>query len=179
MSELQIRTMRPDEFGQVTEIAVAAFDDPSIGVLLRALRASWAWEDELSFVAERDGDVVGHVLYTQTLLDAPAEMVTALLLSPVSVRPDVHHTGVGAAMIVESLAALDQRPEPAVFLEGDPAYYHRFGFVAAGELGFRKPSLRIPDVAFQVRPLPAWRDDLGGTLIYQDAFWLTDSVGLR
>ncbi len=179
MNDVQVRPMRPAEFGQARDLAVAAFDDPSIGSLLDALHASWAWIDDLSFVAERNGAIVGHVLYTHTILDAPEKLINVLLLSPVSVHPDVHHSGIGAAMIERSLAALDDRPEPAVFLEGDPAYYHRFGFVAAGEFGFRKPSLRIPDAAFQMRRLRAWQPELQGTLVYQDAFWLTDSVGLR
>ena len=174
-----VRVMRPDEFDEMRAVSVAAFDDESIGTLLDALRASWAWQDELCFVTERDGEIVAQVLYTQAILDAPAELVTVLLLSPVGVRPDLHHQGIGTQLITESLAIVEARDEPAVFLEGNPVYYHRFGFVAAGEQGFRKPSLRIPDVAFQMRASPGCPDDLSGTLVYQDAFWLTDSVGLR
>jgi hypothetical protein len=73
----------------------------------------------------------------------------------------------------------EARSEPAVFLEGNPAYYKRFGFVAAGEPRFIRPSVRIPEPAFQVRRLQAWPVGLRGQLVYQDAFWLTDSVGLR
>ncbi len=174
-----IRVMRPGEFDEMRAVSVAAFGDDSIGELLDALRASWAWSDELSFVAERDGEIVAQVLYTQSILDAPEQLMRVLILSPVGVRPDLHHTGIGTKLINESLAIVARRPEPAVFLEGNPLYYHRFGFVAAGEQGFRKPSLRIPDVAFQVRLSPDCPDDLSGTLVYQDAFWLTDSVGLR
>jgi hypothetical protein len=36
---------------------------------------------------------------------------------------------------------------PAVFLEGSAGYYPRFGFEPGEPLGFRKPSLRIPDAA--------------------------------
>lgn len=171
--------MRPDEFDQMRTVSVAAFDDDSIGGLLDALRDSWAWHDDLCFVAERQGEIVAQVLYTSSILDAPAQLERVLVLSPVGVRPDLQAQGIGTQLITESLAILADRPEPAVFLEGNPRYYARFGFVAAGELGFNKPSLRIPDAAFQVRPLATWTDELQGTLVYQDAFWLTDSVGLR
>lgn len=160
-------------------VSVAAFDDESIGTLLDALRASWVWSDELCFVAEQNGEIVGQVLYTRCILDAPEKLTEVLLLSPVGIRPDLHGQGIGSQLINESLAALIDRPEPAVFLEGNPVYYARFGFVAAGDLGFRKPSLRIPDAAFQVRPQPNFDPALGGTLVYADPFWLTDSVGLR
>jgi putative acetyltransferase len=68
---------------------------------------------------------------------------------------------------------------PAVFLEGDPAYYSRFGFTPGGGHGFRKPSLRIPDAAFQVAVLPAYEPWMTGTLVYAEPFWRYDCVGLR
>jgi putative acetyltransferase len=179
MSDVTIRVMRPDEFHEMRAVSVAAFDEEAIGDLLNALHASWGWIDELCFVAERDGEIVGQVLYTSAILDAPDELVRVLVLSPVGIRPDLHNQGIGTQLINESMAYVEVRPEPAVFLEGNPAYYKRFGFVAAGELGFIRPSVRIPEPAFQVRQLPAWPVGLSGQLVYQDAFWLMDSVGLR
>jgi putative acetyltransferase len=66
-----------------------------------------------------------------------------------------------------------------VFLEGPPDYYGRFGFRAGGGLGFRKPSLRIPDDAFQALPLPSYEPWMTGTLVYSHVFWEHDAVGLR
>jgi putative acetyltransferase len=181
IAAVQVRTMLDDEFGEVRDLEVAAFgNDESIGVLLDALRASWAWEPELSIVAERDSEIGAHLLFTHAILDAPDRLVDVLVLSPVCVRPDLQHQGVGTAMITQALARLrDDRPEPAVFLEGSPAYYARFGFEPAGAIGFRRPSLRIPEPAFQVLRLPSFDTQLAGTLVYPDAFWRTDSVGLR
>ena len=68
---------------------------------------------------------------------------------------------------------------PAVFLEGDPGYYRRVGFLPGAGHGFRKPSLRIPDAAFQVRLLRAHAPWMTGTLVYRQTFWDHDSVGLR
>jgi len=67
---------------------------------------------------------------------------------------------------------------PAVFLEGSPDY-SQLGFVPADVLGFRRPSLRIPPAAFQVHLLPAYEDWMTGTLVYREAFWNHDAVGLR
>ena len=178
---VQIRTMRDDEFNAVRRLEVAAFGgDESIGVLLDELRSSWAWEPELSIVAERNSEIYAHVLFTRAILDAPNELVEVLVLSPVGVRPDLQHQGIGTAMITEALNQIvDDRPEPAVFLEGNPKYYARFGFEPACSIGFRRPSLRIPEPAFQVFRLPTFHALLSGTLVYPDAFWRTDSVGLR
>ena len=92
-------------------------------------------------------------------------------------------TSSGAASARRSSAAayelLDERREPLLFLEGDPGYYSRLGFTAGGDHGFRKPSLRIPDAAFQVKTLSAYEPWMTGTFVYAQAFWDHDCVGLR
>jgi putative acetyltransferase len=180
-TDLRIRTMHDDEYAEVRRLEVAAFGgDESIGVLLDELRASWAWEPELSIVAEHDSEICAHVAFTRAILDAPTELVGVLVLSPVGVRPDLQHQGIGTSMISRALKLIaEDRPEPAVFLEGNPTYYARFGFESACSIGFRRPSLRTPEPAFQVFRLPTFDALLSGTLIYPDAFWRTDSVGLR
>jgi putative acetyltransferase len=162
------------------ELAVDAFDgDSQIRDLIDALRDSWAWDDELAFVAEDGGRLVGQVLYTRGLLDAPDRLVDVLVLSPIGVRPELQNRGIGSRLITESLAALAHRPEPLVFLEGHPRYYSRFGFRRAADLGFTAPSPRIPVEAFMVYLRAAYEPSLTGGLVYPDAFWRTDSVGLR
>ena len=180
-SAVDIRAMHDDEFDRVRRIEVEAFGgDESIGTLLDALRASWAWEPELSIVAERNNEICAHVSFTRAILDAPANLVDVLVLSPVGVRPDLQNQGIGTAMITQALALIrSNRSEPAVFLEGNPKYYSRFGFEPACAVGFRRPSHRTPEAAFQVLRLATFDASLKGTLVYPDAFWRTDSVGLR
>ncbi len=60
-----------------------------------------------------------------------------------------------------------------------PGYYARLGFTAGAGQGFRKPSLRIPDPAFQAIRLPAYEPWMTGTLVYSEPFWRWDAVGLR
>jgi len=180
MSRTTIRVMRPDEFVAVRDVSIAAFKgDPRIGSLLDILRASWSWEDALSFVAVRDDSIIGHVLYSHALLDAPTSIVEVLVLSPLAVRPDLQRQRIGSRLVTESIAALAARHEPLVFLEGHPDYYQRFGFRPAASFGFTAPSVRIPSAAFMVHPLPAYEPWMTGALVYPDAFWRTDTVGLR
>ncbi|MEO6125907.1 MAG: N-acetyltransferase [Ilumatobacteraceae bacterium] len=177
---VNVRTMRRDEFGTVRELSIAAFGgDPHIGQLLDALRESWAWDDDLSFVAEDGGEVVGHALYTHAILDTSLRLQDVLVLSPIGVRPARQRHGIGGHLITASLTVLRKRTEPLVFLEGHPDYYPRFGFVRAGDLGFVAPSVRIPAAAFMVHMLPSYERWMTGALVYPDAFWRADAVGLR
>ncbi|PZF95847.1 GNAT family N-acetyltransferase [Micromonospora deserti] len=133
----------------------------------------------LSLVAEEAGEIVGHVMFTHGLLDAPRRLAPVQVLSPLAVHPEHQHRGIGSALVRRGLHLLDGRGVPLVFLEGDPAYYSRLGFRAGGEHGFRKPSLRIPDPAFQVVTLSAYEPWMTGTLVYSATFWDADCVGLR
>jgi putative acetyltransferase len=147
--------------------------------LVSELRALLSDGNGLSLVAAREGRVVAHALFSPGLLDAPDRLVGVQILGPVAVRPAVQGKGVGTALIGRGIASVGVIGAPAVFVEGDPGYYRRFGFVPAGPLGFRKPSLRIPDAAFQVITLAAYEPSMTGTLVYPQAFWHHDAVGLR
>jgi putative acetyltransferase len=175
-----VREERLDDAEAVRRVVQAAFVGEAVPELLDDLRRSVAWLD-LSLVAcDAEGEVVGHVCFTRAWLDAPARLVEVLVLSPLSVRPDRQRTGVGTRLVTESLRRLEGRGEPLVFLEGDPGYYSRFGFVAGSRLGLTAPSVRIPPAAFQAATLPGYDpEQMRGALVYPDVWWRHDAVGLR
>jgi putative acetyltransferase len=178
---MRVREERPDDRDAVRDVHVRAFGPQGLVVadLVDTLRDLVAIGDGLSLVAERSGQVIGHVMLTRSLLDAPRRLVDVAVLSPLGVAPEHQGRGAGGALVRRGLELAAGRSAPLVFLEGSPAYYGRFGFVAGGDLGFRKPSLRIPDAGFQVVRLPAYEPWMTGTLVYADAFWRHDLVGLR
>jgi putative acetyltransferase len=101
------------------------------------------------------------------------------VLGPIAVLPRHQRRGVGSTLIRHGLRLLDDRGVPVVFLEGPSRYYGRLGFEAAVAAGLRKPSLRIPDEAFQYMPLRRYEPWMTGTVVYTDTFWRHDAVGLR
>lgn len=179
LSNVQYRAERQGEEAAVHAVVADAFGEQRVAELVDRLRASPDWLDGLSFVAEHDGRVIAQILFTRALLDAPTRLVDVLVLSPVSVATRFHGRGVGSGLIRYGLSHVASRAEPLVFLEGSPRYYSRFGFQPAAALGFRRPSLRIPEVAFQVVRLPSYEPWMTGTLVYSRVFWDLDCVGLR
>lgn len=180
VGDLEVRKERESDRRQIRQVVLAAFHaQPVVADLVDALRASAGWRPSLSLVGEEHGAVVGHVLATRGWLDSRARLVEVLVLSPLSVTPGRQGQGIGTQLVRHLLATAGPGTEPAIFLEGSPRYYRRFGFEAAGPAGFRRPSLRIPEPAFQVRTFARYEPWMTGTLVYPEAFWELDCVGLR
>lgn len=178
---VRLRPERPQDAAAVATVHREAFGDHAAKVvaLVEDLRATVAAGAGVSLVAVEAEEVVGHVMFTRGLLDAPRRLVDVHVLSPLAVLPARQRHGIGAALVRRGLQLLGERSVPLVFLEGDPAYYSRLGFTPGAQHGFIKPSLRIPDAAFQVFRLAAYESWMLGTLVYPDTFWKHDAVGLR
>jgi putative acetyltransferase len=177
---MPVRIEQPGDRAAVVAVHRAAFG-PSHGPVVAELVAALHRDDPgaFSLVSEESGEIAGNVLFTRSLLDAPPRLLTIQVLSPLAVAPPFQGRGIGSALVRAGLRHLDERGVPLVFLEGDPRYYSRFGFLPGGEHGFRKPSLRVPDAAFQVVKLSAFEPWMTGTLVYSHTFWDYDCVGLR
>jgi putative acetyltransferase len=177
---VQIRPASPDEASRVEAVVAAAFQEEPGGRVTRLLRALKATDAvRASLVAVESGQIVGHVQLSRSWVDARRALVDVLVLSPLSVAPQRQRTGIGTALVREALGVAEQIAAPAVFLEGSWDYYGTRGFQAATPLGFRPPSPRIPEPAFQVALLSSYEPWLTGPLVYCEAFWSTDCVGLR
>jgi putative acetyltransferase len=147
--------------------------------LICGLRVMDAPLPVISLVAiDQTNTVVGHVMLSHTWLDADAAMIDVYNLSPLGILPAYQGRGIGKALVAAALQDAKDAGADMVFLEGNPKYYSGSGFVAAGELGFRRPSLRIPEKAFQVYLINDTQKHRG-TLVMRDAFWRLDCVGLR
>jgi putative acetyltransferase len=175
-----VRPERDEDHPRIQEVHARAFGDAErVPALVTALRGARAAVAPMGFVACVDEQVVGHVLLSAGRLDAPDRLVDVLSLSPLGVLPEFQRQGVGTRLIRSALAAADRAGIPLVFLEGSPRYYRERGFEPAESAGFRAPSLRYPEGAFQVARLSRYEPWMTGTFVYSETFWALDCVGLR
>ena len=166
-----------DALLRVVEDAFGPDEGPKVASLVTALED--AGHVRASLVAEVDGAVVGHVMLSRSWVDAERALVEVVVLSPLSVAPSHHGRGIGTALLAAAVTEAERLGSPVVFLEGDPAYYSTRGWRPAGPLGFTRPSVRIPEVAFQAIVLAGHEEWMSGALVYCDPFWALDCVGLR
>lgn len=92
-----------------------------------------------SLVAIKDGQIVGHILYTNAIVGRPCESVPAQYLVVLGILPEVQHQGIGAALVNEGLKRLRASGVRLVFVLGHQGYYPRYGFRTAGDSGFEPP----------------------------------------
>jgi predicted N-acetyltransferase YhbS len=116
------------------------------------LRDSDNYIPELDLVAEEDGALLGHIMLTKTTITCQDHKAEALLLGPISVVLKHRNRGIGTELINESSRLAKEMGYTAVFLVGDPAYYHRFGFEPTVNYGIRDTH-GIPDEYVMVREL--------------------------
>jgi len=97
VSVLVVRRERAGDVDAIRDVHRAAFGgaDAVEATLVDALRADPGWLPHLSLVAERDGDLIGHVVATRAwIADVPA-----LGLGPIGVLPAEQGAGVGSALV--------------------------------------------------------------------------------
>ena len=164
-----IRPERPDDADAIDRVEAAAFPTRAEADLVPAVRASGA-SPCISLVAELDGRVVGHALFTPVTVTSDQPW-SAMALGPVAVEPAHQRRGIGSALIRAGLEACRTLNENVVFVLGHPEYYPRFGFVPAHRFGIRWELLAEPSDAFMLVELsPGALAGRQGVVRYLPAF---------
>jgi putative acetyltransferase len=114
--------------------------------------------------------IVGHCVTSRGDLVADDGSVRSILtLGPISVTPDRQGTGIGGALIAETVAIATEGGWPLIVLVGHSDDYPRFGFERASPLGLVAPNDWL-DIAWMALRLPSWTPDLRGHVRYPEAF---------
>ena len=160
---MTIRPERPDDYNAILRLTHKAFltlDYPGRKrmdehYLVHLLRGSPFVIPELCFVAELDGDIVGHILYTKSEIQRPGgATVDTISFGPLSVLPERHRQGIGAALVRHSLEKARELGFGAVLITGVPDYYPKLGFHRAREYGLTLPDGSSDDsfMAYELVP---------------------------
>ena len=118
-----IRAESPADAAAVRAVHKAAFPADVEARLVDAIRANG--NDRVSLVAEAQGRIVGHVLFSPVDVDGNE----GIGLAPVAVLPDFQCRGIGAALIKAGIEACRELGVRFIVVLGEPRYYRRFGFL--------------------------------------------------
>ena len=170
-----IRPERDADHPVIAEVVRAAFVEhpDEVASFVERIRASEQFIPELALAAEDFSGVIAHVMLSWVGVEGGSR-TKILNLTPMSVRPDRQRIGVGARLFRDAPGRAEEAGEPALMVEGIPAYYPRFGFERASVLGFISPHPKIPHDAFMFKRLPGYSADLAGRIVPSGRF---DALG--
>ncbi len=162
-----IRTQSAEDDSAVRQVNEAAFPTPVEADLIERLRAEA--DPVISLVAEDDGAIVGHILFSPATLAADSDFV-AFALGPMAVLPARQRQGIGSNLVRAGLDECARLGCRAVFVLGHPDYYPRFGFVPASRYGIVS-QFEVPDEVFMALELePGALAGKAGKMRYHAAF---------
>ena len=172
MTAAVIREEKSGDEDAVRKVVESAFGKPDEAAIVDALRA--AGKVILSVLAELDGRVVGHVLFTRMLVEPDGPSLNALALGPLAVAPDFQRQGIGRALIAGGAERCRGLDADCIFLLGEPAYYSRSGFRPAVEsaITLREGEKLSTRPSFQVLELrPGALGDAERVVSFQPEFY--------
>jgi predicted N-acetyltransferase YhbS len=141
-----IRREKEEDFNNIYEINKQAFDQKDESELIERIRAGKNFIPELSLVAEENGKIIGHILFSKIKIIGKKEF-ESLALAPMAVLPTYQNQGIGAKLIKEGLKKARKLGFDSVIVLGHKNYYPRFGFERASRWNIKCP-FEVPDEAF-------------------------------
>jgi putative acetyltransferase len=133
---------------RLAQLNVTAFGGSDEADLVETLRGDG--HSLLSLVAEFEGGIVGHIMFSRMWINTSTRFLSAAALAPVSVLPEHQGKGIGTLLIQHGLKQLPGRDEMIVMVVGHPDYYPRFGISTARAKSLEHP---FPVEAFMVMEL--------------------------
>jgi len=162
-----IRAEKECDRDAVYAVNKSAFEMPSEADLVDVLRQQA--QPVVSLVAEENGEVVGHIMFSPvSLSDHPN--LKLMGLSPIAVAPVHQRTGIGSALVRSGLDQCRQLDFVAVVVLGHPDYYPRFGFLPSSQFGIDS-EYDVPEEVFMAMELrPEALTGKTGRVRYHPAF---------
>lgn len=162
-----IRAEEQADRAAVRAVNVSAFETALEANLVDALRDQA--EPLVSLVAEDDGVIVGHIMFSPVSLSGhPALHIMGL--APMAVSPARQRKGIGRALVRAGLERCTRLGIGAVVVLGHPAYYRRFGFSPSARFGV-SCEYDVAEEVFMVLELHAgFLDGASGSIKYHAAF---------
>jgi predicted N-acetyltransferase YhbS len=167
-----IRPETASDLDQISNVTRQAFDSSAEVTMIEKLRKGIDFLLQLSLVALKGHQVLGHILFSPIrIVSENGDRTMSLALAPLSVLPEFQRKGVGSALILQGLHTAKDLSYSSVIVLGHADYYPRFGFKPASHWNITCP-FPSPDEAFMaLELLPHVLDGVDGVVEYAPAFY--------
>ncbi|MBE6901510.1 MAG: N-acetyltransferase [Ruminococcaceae bacterium] len=146
-NDITIRPEKTSDYKDIISMVLRSFsegtdysDGTDIIALIEEIRISKYYIPELSFVAELDGKIVGHFLFSGFPLSESKDgghidSDDIVMLAPVSVHADYFHQHIGSTMLTLGIEKVKEYGAKGITVEGDYHFYNQVGFKTSSEFG--------------------------------------------
>jgi len=166
-----IRQETPSDIAAIHAVNKQAFDNREAEAgLVNAIRNTENFIPELSLVAEENGQIVGHILFSRIHIETENGQVSALALAPMAVLPEYQKQRIGSEVVRRGLNECKRLGHAIVIVLGHTAYYPRFGFSAALAKSLECPFGDCGDAWMALELIPNALQRVRGKVIYPPAF---------
>jgi len=137
---LIIRQETPDDFKSVELLTMRAFwniHGPGCveHIMVRKIRQSRDYLPNISRVAEMNGKVVGAIYYTKAKVVDDNTEHEIITFGPLAVEPTLQNSGIGKALLDETIKLAKEAGYSGIVITGEPTYYPKIGFVTCDKFG--------------------------------------------
>lgn len=180
---LTIRPEEPKDYKNIVSLILRSFregtdysDGTDIIALVEEIRGSKYHIPELSFVAELDGEIVGHFLFSHFSLSPEKEGGHGgrtdggiVMLAPVSVHADYLRQGIGGDMLRLGIERVKEMGFRGITVEGNFRFYNTVGFKTSSEFGIYPTSgfpMSEPRCMMCMETYEGSLNGIGGYIVY-------------
>lgn len=141
MENLIIRNETPDDYKVVENLTREAFWNvyrPGCleHYVLHCLRDDPAFIPELDLVMERNGEIIGHVMFMHAEIQVDdGRMLPIMTFGPISIAPEHKRKGYGKKLLDYALEKAKEMGAGCICMEGNLDFYGKCGFVVASSKG--------------------------------------------
>ena len=168
--DITLRFEKSRDYKDITRINDLAFGQKNEGILIEHLRKNRDFLPELSIVAEKDGLIVGHVLFFPVQIKSGDKSYQSISLAPMAVHPEYQRQGIGGRLIRYGLEKCREKGYQSVIVLGHPEYYPRFGFEKASIWGIRPPFEASDEVFMAMELVEGGLKGVAGVVEYPEEY---------
>lgn len=146
--------------------------------LMHVLRSDDSCVNELNFVMEKAGKIIGQNVFAKTVIEADdGRVIDVLTMGPICITPELKRRGYGKMLLDYTVEKAKEMGFGAVLFEGNIDFYGKSGFDYSSKFGIRYHDL--PEDAdssfFLCKELkPGYLDDVTGVYQTPEVYYVKD-----
>lgn len=181
MQNIIIRNETPADYRTVENLTREAFWNvyrPGCleHYVLHTFRTDPAFVPELDLVMEKDGEIMGHVMYVRSAIKTDdGRTIPIMTFGPISIAPQFKRQGYGKVLLEYSMEKAKEMGAGALAITGNIDFYGKSGFVVSKNRGVRYEDDPDADYFLIAELEPGFLNGITGTYKDPDGYFVDEN----